>query len=321
MGCIVVIVTEYRRKHGIMKLAVDFPSVMYREGPEGITRLAQGIESIGYDQLDMFDHVIMGYATDTRPAPMYPPQMPIMEALTMLAYFAAVTERIGLGTEVLILPQRQPVLVAKQAATIDTLSRGRLRLGVGVGWQAAEYESLETDFHTRGRRMDEAIDLLRLCWGESHIEHEGRFYRAPAIAMEPKSPQGGRLPIWIGGGSPAALKRTGERGDGWLAQAYTDPDRARDAIATIHRHAEAAGRDPQAIGLQQMLDVPPRDNGGKAFYTDLDRVARRAEAVAQMGFSGCSINLTAVFQSGARSVDALLDRLAELHTRLRGVTG
>lgn len=304
-----------------MKLAVDFPSVMYREGPAGIARLARGIEAIGFDQLDMFDHVVMGYATDTRPAPMYPPQMPIMEALTMLAFFAAVTERIGLGTEVLILPQRQPVLVAKQVSTIDTLSGGRMRLGVGVGWQAAEYESLETEFKTRGQRMDEAIDLIRLCWGESHIEHAGRHYRAPAIAMEPKSPQGGALPIWIGGGSPAALRRVGERGDGWLAQAYTDRDRARQAIESIHRHAEAAGRDPSRIGLQQMLDVPPRDAGGKAFYADLDRVALRAEAVQAMGFAGCSINMTALFQSGARSVDAQLDALDALHTRLRSAVG
>ena len=137
-----------------MKLSVEFPSVAYREGPEAVRKLARAIEDIGYDQLDMFDHVLMGYPTDTRPAPMYPPQMPIMEALMTLSYAAAVTDRIGLGTEVLVLPQRQPTLVAKQISTLDTLSGGRVRLGVGVGWQASEYEALQEDFSNRGKRMD-----------------------------------------------------------------------------------------------------------------------------------------------------------------------
>ena len=153
-----------------MKLSVEFPSVVYREGPEQVARLARAIEEIGYDQLDMFDHVVMGFPTDVRPAPIYPPQMPIMEAIVVLSFAAAVTSRIGLGTEVLVLPQRQPVLVAKQISTLDTLSAGRVRLGVGVGWQASEFQALGEDFSNRGRRMDEAIDLLRACWGESHIE-------------------------------------------------------------------------------------------------------------------------------------------------------
>jgi len=130
------------------------------EGPEQVARLARAIEEIGYDQLDMFDHVVMGFPTDVRPAPIYPPQMPIMEAIVVLSFAAAVTSRIGLGTEVLVLPQRQPVLVAKQISTLDTLSAGRVRLGVGVGWQASEFQALGEDFSNRGRRMDEAIDLL-----------------------------------------------------------------------------------------------------------------------------------------------------------------
>ena len=114
-----------------MKLSVEFPSVSYREGGTGVVRLAKAIERIGFDQLDVFDHVVMGFPTPNRPAPMYPPKMPILEALMTLAHIAAVTERIGLGTEVLVLPQRQPVLVAKQVSTLDTLSGGRVRLGVG----------------------------------------------------------------------------------------------------------------------------------------------------------------------------------------------
>ncbi len=304
-----------------MKLAVEFPSVAYREGPEAVARLARALEEIGFDQLDMFDHVMMGFPTASRPGGPYPPQMPILEALMLLSYAAAHTRRIGLGTEVLVLPQRQPVLVAKQVATLDTLSGGRVRLGVGVGWQASEYEALGVDFAGRGARMDEAIDLLRTCWGEEHVDFQGDFYRVTAMAMEPKPPQAEKLPIWIGGTSPRALRRVGELGDGWLAMAYTDAAAARRAVETIHRHAEAAGRDPAAIGLQQMLDVPPRDAGGKAFYADVDRVVARAEAVRDMGFQWGALNATAIFQAGARSVDAIIDTLGTLHERIRAAVG
>ena len=304
-----------------MQLSVEFPSVAYREGPDAITRLAKAIEDIGYDQLDIFDHVVMGFATADRPAPMYPPQMPILEALTTLAFAAAVTTRIGLGTEVLVLPQRQPVLVAKQMATLDILSGGRTRLGVGVGWQASEYDALEEDFADRGRRMDEAIDLLRTYWEDDHVDFDGEYYTSTAMAMEPKPPQSGRLPIWIGGNSPRALRRVGELGDGWMATAFIDMDQAREAVAEIHRHAEAASRDPASIGLQQMLDVPPRDEDGKAFYSDPDNVVRRAEMVKEMGFEWGSLNATAIFQSGARSVDAIIEKLGVLHDRLRAAVG
>lgn len=304
-----------------MKLSVEFPSVVYREGPDQVARLARAIEEIGYDQLDMFDHVVMGFPTEVRPAPIYPPQMPIMEAIVVLSFAAAVTSHIGLGTEVLVLPQRQPVLVAKQIATLDTLSAGRVRLGVGVGWQASEYQALGEDFSNRGRRMDEAIDLLRACWGESHIEARNEHYHVHAMAMEPKPPQGERLPIWIGGTSARALQRVGERGDGWLAHAITRDEAAHDAIAAIRQAAEAVGRDPATIGLQQMLDVPPTDEGGKAFYADMEQVARRAEQVQACGFEWGAINATAVFQAGARSVSQLIDSLSAIHERVRNVTG
>ncbi|MEQ8860092.1 MAG: LLM class F420-dependent oxidoreductase [Pseudomonadales bacterium] len=304
-----------------MKLAVEFPSVAYREGPEAVGRLARAIEELGYDQLDMFDHVVMGFPTADRRAGPYPAQMPIMEALMVLAFAAAHTRRIGLGTEVLVLPQRQPVLVAKQIATLDTLSGGRVRLGVGVGWQASEYEALGESFATRGARMDEAIDLLRSCWRDEHVDFAGDHYQVEAMAMEPKPPQGERLPVWVGGNSPRALRRVGELGDGWLGMAFTDAAAARRAVDSIRRHAEAADRDPDSIGLQQMLDVPPRDAGGKAFYSDVDQVVARAEAVHAMGFGWGALNATAIFQSGARSVDAIIDLLGTLHERIRAAVG
>jgi probable F420-dependent oxidoreductase len=304
-----------------MKLAVEFPSVAYREGPAAVARLARAIEEIGFDQLDMFDHVLMGYPTPTRPAPMYPPQMPIMEALMTLSYVAAVTTRIGLGTEVLVLPQRQPVLVAKQVATLDTLSGGRVRLGVGVGWQASEYDALEEDFTNRGARMDEAIHVLRAYWGDDRVDFAGEYYTSTAMAMEPKPPQGAKLPVWIGGNSRRALRRVGELGDGWLATALVDPAKAAAMVASIHDAADNAGRDPSKIGLQMMLDVPPRDAGGKSFYSDLDTVVARAAAVKAMNFGWGALNATAIFQSGARSIDAIIDRLGMLYTAIRKEIG
>src|SRR5258706_7826792 len=190
-----------------MKLTVEFPSVSYREGPEAVRKFARAVEEIGFDHIDIFDHVVMGYQIDGRPKGPYPAQMPILEAMMLMSHIAAVTSRITIGTEVLVLPQRHPTLVAKQVSTLDTLSGGRIRLGVGVGWQESEYEALGEDFHTRGARMDEAIKLLRAWWSEAQIDFDGRFYKIKAMAMEPKPPQGSRLPIWIGGMSPAAWRR------------------------------------------------------------------------------------------------------------------
>ena len=304
-----------------MKLSVEFPSVAYREGPAAVKKLAKAIEDIGFDQLDMFDHVLMGYGTDQRPAPMYPPKMPIMEALMVLSYAAAVTDRIGLGTEVLILPQRQPTLVAKQISTLDTLSGGRVRLGVGVGWQASEYEALNEDFGNRGKRMDESIKLIRAYWTDEEVNFQGEFYTANAMAMEPKSPQGSKLPIWIGGTSKAALRRVAELGDGWLATAIEDVDVAKSFIQRIHEHAESIGRNPNEIGMQMMLDVPPRDEAGKQFYKHADNVLARADAVQSAGFEWGALNATAMFQAGYKSVDALIEQLAVLHDALRAHLG
>ena len=175
-----------------MKLAVEFPSVVHREGPDAVSRLAAGIEAIGYDQLDMFDHVVMGHPTEGRASGPYPSNMPILEAFMTLAYVAAATSSIGLGTEVLVLPQRHPTLVAKQVSTLDTLSGGRVRLGIGVGWQESEYDALGMPFHQRGRMMDESIAFLRAWWGDASVDFDGEFFQARAMAMEPKPPRGRR---------------------------------------------------------------------------------------------------------------------------------
>src|SRR5438552_13244014 len=159
----------------------------------------------------------MGYPIAGRPPGPYTPTMPILEALGALSYMAAVPSRVTLGTEVLVLPQRHPTLVAKQVSTLDTLSGGRVRLGVGVGWQESEYEALGEDFHTRGARMDEAIRLLRTYWSDAQVDFKGQHYQITAIGMEPKPPQGRRLPIWVGGRSEPAWRRVGWLGHGWRA--------------------------------------------------------------------------------------------------------
>jgi len=304
-----------------MKLSVEFPSVSYREGPAAVAGLARAIERIGYDHIDVFDHVVMGVPIEGRPRGPYNAAMPILEALMALSYIAAVTSRVTLGTEVLVLPQRQPTLVAKQLSTLDTLSGGRVRLGIGVGWQESEYEALGENFRTRGARMDEAIRLLRAYWTDAEVSFQSAHYPTVAMAMEPKPPQGGRLPIWIGGSSEAAYRRVGRLGEGWLASRVTDAASARLAIEAIHRHAEAARRDPDAIGLQSMVAPPPRDAEGKTFYSNHDAVVARAAALKAMGFGWVAINATAIFQAGARSVDAMTDALARLHDRLRAEVG
>ena len=306
-----------------MKLAVEFPSVSHREGPAMVARMARGIEEIGYDHVDIFDHVVMGFDIDGREKSLYSPKMPILEVVSTLSFIAAVTERVTLGTEVLVLPQRQPALVAKQFSTLDTLSGGRARLGIGVGWQESEFEALGETFADRGRRTDEAIELIRAYWREARVDFDGEHYRAVAMAMEPKSPQGEGLPIWVGGNTPPAFRRCGTYGDGWLASRATDAEFAKRAMDAIREAAVAAGRDPEAIGWQSQIAPPPRpgDEKGKSFYAEPDRVAARAVALKGMGFEYVTLNATAVFQSGARGVEPMLERLHALHERLRAEVG
>ncbi|MDE2987566.1 MAG: LLM class F420-dependent oxidoreductase [Chloroflexota bacterium] len=305
-----------------MKLTVEFPSVVHRDGPDEITRLAVAIEAIGYDEIDIFDHVINGYPIEGRdPAP-YPATMPLLEALVTLGYIAAVTERVGLGTEVLVLPQRQPVLAAKQFSTIDTLSGGRLRVGVGVGWQESEYDALGMDFHTRGRAMDEAIALMQACWRDETIEFAGDHFSAESMAMEPKPPQGGGIPLWIGGGSKAALRRAGQVGDGWMASGMLGSQGA-DAIVEVKAEAERAGRDPDALGFQCQLATPPRagDPSTREYWARTADVAATAAAAQEAGFGWAAVNVTGVFVAGARSIDAMIEQLGVLHDAIRAETG
>ena len=162
---------------------------------------------------------------------------------------------------------------------------------------------------------------MRAYWRDERVDISGEYYTSTAMAMEPKPPQGGDLPIWIGGASEAALRRVGELGDGWLAMAVPNRAVADKCRKKIAAYAEAAGRDPDTIGYQQMLAPPPRDDTGKRFYSDTDRVVARAVEAKEMGFEWGALNATAIFQSGARSVDAILDVLGTLHEAIRTATG
>lgn len=308
-----------------MRLTVEFPSVVHRNGPGEIARLATAIEQIGYDEIDIFDHVVMGHPQPDRESGPYPANMPILEALVTLGFIAAVTERVGLGTEVLVLPQRQPVLTAKQFSTLDTLSGGRLRVGVGVGWQESEYEALGMDFGTRGAAMDEAIDLMKACWTADSIDFEGEHFVSRSMAMEPKPPQttaGGDIPIWIGGGSKAALRRAGRVGAGWMGSGILGAA-AVSAIDTVKAEAERAGRDPDALGFQCQLATPPRagDPSTRDYWARSADVAATAAAAQEAGFGWAAVNVTGVFVAGARSIDALIEQLGSLHDAIRAETG
>ncbi len=300
-----------------MKLSVIFPNVFYREGQAGVTRLIQGIERIGFHELGMFDHVVMGYPTEHRRAPFYPPTMPIMEAFSMLAFAAGITSRIQLGTGVLVLPQRNPTLVAKQAASIDLLSGGRLRLGVGTGWQRSEYEALGESYDGRGERMDEAIAVLRACWQDSHVHYQGAHYQLDDMAFEPKPRQGSAIPIWIGGTKPAALRRVARLGDGWMAMNAPGDAPLEERLSALKRYAEEAGRDPTGIGMQMTLSPGPLPKEvRKRFFADPALLLARTQELAELGFRWAAIDCVPIFQHGYRTVDALLDYLGEVYDML-----
>src|SRR5262249_61851538 len=172
-----------------------------------------------------------------------------------------------------------------------------------------------------GGGREEAMGLLRGCGGDGGVVFEEKHYRVVARGMEPNPPQGGRLPSWIGGRSEAAYRRVGGLGDGWLAGGMPDAETTRRAVASIRRHAEAAHRNPDAIGLQSMVATPPKDPEGKRFYAEHDRVAARVAELRAIGFQGAALNATAIFQAGARSVGAMIDALGALYTKIRAEVG
>jgi len=239
-----------------MQLNAFFPTRDIGSDPAKIRDWAQATEDFGYDCIEVADHVFGAAARDGW-TPTYTEKDPFHETLTTLAFLAAVTTRIKLSSGVLILPQRQTGLVAKQAAEIDILSGGRLRLGVGVGWNFVEYESLGADWKTRGAREAEQVELMRRLWTEDLVSFSGRFHQLNQISIVPPPVQR-PIPVWFGGSSDAAVKRAARLGDGWMPIMAPD-DQAAAKLAALREHLRAFGRDPEKFGLEGWLRMSEPD--------------------------------------------------------------
>ena len=237
-----------------MKFGVIFPQTEIGADPSGVRDFAQAVESLGYDHIIPYDHVV-GANPASRPgwnAP-YTHKDMFHEPFVLFGYLAAATKKIGLASGVIILPQRQTVLVAKQAAAVDVLSGGRLRLGIGIGWNPVEYEALGADFKNRGARSEEQIEVLRALWTKELVTFKGRWHTITDAGINPLPVQR-PIPIWLGGGAEPVLRRVGRLGDGWFPLAEPG-DKVRSMIERIRSYAKEAGRDPSAIGIEGRVSV------------------------------------------------------------------
>ena len=237
-----------------MKLGVVFPQTEITSDPGAVREYAQAAESLGYNHLLAFDHVL-GANAESRPgwSGAYRHTDQFHEPFVLFGYLAGVTESIELVTGVIILPQRQTALVAKQTAAVDVLSGGRLRLGIGVGWNAVEYEALGENFGDRGRRSEEQIELIRRLWTEDLVTFEGRWHKVTDAGINPLPVQR-PIPVWFGGGAPQTISRIARTGDGWFPQ-FPPNDEGRALIEDMREQASAAGRDPDAIGIESRVSI------------------------------------------------------------------
>jgi probable F420-dependent oxidoreductase len=231
-----------------MKFGIVYPQVELGGDPQAVHDIGVGTESLGFDHLLVYDHVVGAEHADREP-PLWGPYTeddPFHDPLVMFGYLAALTSRIELATGVMIVPQRQTVLLAQQAADADLLSRERLRLGVGTGWNYVEYQALGQDFATRGARLDEQIGLLRTLWAEPLVNFDGRFDHVERGCINPRPRR--RIPIWVGGFAEPAYRRGGTLGDGFSFAG--DVDAALAGLGRVHHHLSAAGRSADRFGLE-----------------------------------------------------------------------
>jgi probable F420-dependent oxidoreductase len=217
----------------------------------------EAAEGLGYAHLLAYDHVV-GADRRNRPEFRGPYDLHTMfhEPLVLFGFMAAITERLEFVTGIIILPQRQTVLVAKQAAQVDILSQGRFRLGIGIGWNEVEYQALGQEFRTRAARSEEQITLLRQLFAEESVTFRGRWDTIEAAGINPL-PTRRSIPIWLGGSAEATLRRVARLGDGWFPQA--PPDQARPMVDQIRGFAQDAGRDPQSIGIEARVSIAGKD--------------------------------------------------------------
>ncbi len=239
-----------------MKLGVALPIVDIGGQPDAIRDFAQAAEGIGYQGIAAPDHVL-GVNVASRPewtqgrarsTDLY------HDPFVLFGFLAGRTAIGDFSTQVLILPQRQTVLVAKQAASLDVLCGGRFRLGIGVGWNEVEFVGLNEDFHNRGRRSEEQVEVMQALWAAPHVDFTGKWHRVEDAGINPR-PASRRVPLWYGGHADVTLRRVVRWGAGWMPLAYGPGDEARAAFDKLRRIAEAAGRDPATIGIDTRVSA------------------------------------------------------------------
>jgi probable F420-dependent oxidoreductase len=280
-----------------MQVGVVFPQTEIGADPVVIRAYAAAVEELGYQHILSYDHVVgadpAGHPGWSGP---YDVSTTFHEPFVLYGYLAAITS-VELVTGIVILPQRQTALVAKQAAEVDLLTEGRFRLGVGIGWNRVEYEALGKEFGNRGRRLAEQVGLLRRLWTEPSVTFRGEYETVTAAGLAPLPVQR-PIPIWFGASAPAALHRAGRLADGWFPQVRPGPD-LDAAIAAVHEGAVAAGRDPATLGMEGRVGLT---HGAVAAA---DRIGEWAAA----GATHVSVNTMGF---GAVGVDGHIGALASL---------
>lgn len=233
-----------------MNIGVVFPQTEIGSDPAVIREFAQTAEALGYTHLLAYDHVLgaVHQGREPRLTGPYTEETPFHEPFVLFGYLAGLTATIELVTGVLILPQRQTALVAKQAAQVAVLSGDRLRLGVGVGWNYVEYDALGEDFHTRGRRQAEQIEVLRRLWTEPIVEYTGKYHRIDRAGVLPLP--GRQIPIWMGGGTEAAYRRAAAMADGFI---FTSRGGSAEAAARLRELVAEAGRPQDSFGIEGIV--------------------------------------------------------------------
>jgi len=279
-----------------MRYGVVFPQTEIGKDPSAIRDFAQAAEELGYHHLLAYDHVV-GANPASRPGwrPPYTYKDTFHEPFVLFGYLAGLTKRIELVTGVIILPQRQTVLVAKQAAALDVLSGGRLRLGIGIGWNPVEYEALGENFKNRGRRSEEQVEVMRKLWTQELVTFEGEWHKITDAGLNPLPIQR-PIPIWFGGGHDQTLRRVARLGDGWFPLLGPD-DKCRAMIEKIRAYTREAGRDPRSVGIEGRIMV---GQGSPEQWT------KEIQAWKELGATHVTANtMKAGFSSPSGHVEAL----------------
>jgi probable F420-dependent oxidoreductase len=233
-----------------MKLGISLPLVDIQGDPATVREFAQTAEGLGYQHLAAPDHVL-GVNVASRPdwGARNTSKDFFHDPFVLFGFLSACTSKIEFSTQVMILPQRQTVLVAKQAASLDVLSGGRFRFGVGVGWNPVEFVGLNEDFHNRGKRSEEQVLLMKALWAEPHVSFKGQWHTIEDAGINPLPPRRS-IPIWFGGHADVTLRRIAKWGDGWMMLAHAQGAEAETAFAKLRDYTVKAGRDPATIGLE-----------------------------------------------------------------------